>query len=91
MNPQQLYFIHRKGWSKENATVESVNVVDSLIHCGLEYIFINTCEGTVHDLPYTIIHEEQCVRIYKLQNDGECSIKCVTFFNSICKVNINLI
>ncbi len=67
MNPQQLYFINRKGWSKENSFFSSLIMIDSLKQCGLEYILINTCEGSPQALPYSLIHEERCIQIYSLK------------------------
>lgn len=67
MSTTQLYFIHRKGWTLENQKINDPEVISDLQKRGMKYIFLNTCVSDLPEITAELIHEEECIRIYKLE------------------------
>ncbi len=62
----QLYFLNRKGWTMENDEIDNPVVLTDLKKRGLNFIFLNTCRKNTPPLEYKLIHEEECIKIYKV-------------------------
>jgi len=59
----QLYFINRKGWTVSNSQI-SDQLVDSLVHKGLDYLFLNTCRENPPQPNFELIYTEECISLY---------------------------
>jgi len=66
MNPQQIYFINRKGWTVTNEELSNKELVNSLKNRGLEFVFLNTCSKGTPDMLNEVVYKEKCIKLYRL-------------------------
>ena len=65
MNPQQLYFAHRKGWILNNQEITDPEFIGKIKKQGCRFLFVNK-----HDLEealnYPVVHKDEHYTVYKL-------------------------
>ena len=65
MNPQQIYFINRRGWSLPVSRIKDAGYIESIRNKGCRFLFINTHELAA-PLPYTLIYSDGDFIVYRL-------------------------
>jgi hypothetical protein len=65
VNPQEMYFAHRKGWGLSNDELQNPGYLDNLKRRGCKYLFVNRHSFDV-PLPYKIIFRDTDYTIYQL-------------------------
>jgi hypothetical protein len=69
INPVDLYFTHRKGWTKRNEEIFEGNALEEAIPLGCRFLFLNKKklpEGPF-ELPYETAYEDNWFLVYKLK------------------------
>lgn len=64
MNPQQMYFLHRKGWSLYNHELADSTKINFIKDHGCKYLIINNTEDPI-TLKYPVIYEDADFTVYK--------------------------
>jgi len=65
LNPQEIYFIHRKGWSLFNKEILDHDKIAKIKTQGCKYLFVN--KHTLNQtLPYREIYSDENYIVYKL-------------------------
>jgi len=65
LNPQEIYFIHRKGWSLFNEEILDQNRIAEIKGQGCKYLFVNK-HKLDKVLPYRKIYSDENYVVYKL-------------------------
>lgn len=65
-SPTDMYFLHRKGWSYDNATLAQPHCVDSLHALGAKYLIITHPKQSPEFRQYTVIYSDSNVVFYGL-------------------------
>jgi len=67
LNPQPLYFTHRKGWPLENEKLENRVLLDSLADLGATNLFVDRKSYAGEILHYPMVYEDENTRVYLLK------------------------
>ncbi|MFA8300339.1 MAG: ArnT family glycosyltransferase [Hyphomicrobiales bacterium] len=66
INPQQLYFMNRKGWTFPTSDYNKPKLIPKIINLGCHYLFINKRKGNI-ELDFPIIYNDSIVKVYDLR------------------------
>ncbi|TSA25964.1 MAG: hypothetical protein D4R67_08885 [Bacteroidetes bacterium] len=65
LDPQLIYFLHRKGWSVSDEDLRQPGAVDQMQQAGCKYLFI--IRSSFQDtLPYSLVYQQGNVQVYRL-------------------------
>jgi hypothetical protein len=69
INPVDLYYTHRKGWTKENNEIFDGNALEESIPLGCRYLFLNIKKLPENSpaLPFSQVYEDPWFRVYDLR------------------------
>jgi hypothetical protein len=71
VNPQELYFLNKKGWVKFPSQIEKPNVIDSLKMQKAKFLIINkNIQGNQPKLPYKSTYESNNFKVYDLESEN---------------------
>lgn len=68
-DPQQMYFLHRKGWDLNNDKVVDKNYTDLIAVKGCELLFINkrSLKENISAIKYATVYEDEDYKVFKLE------------------------
>ena len=65
-NPQQLYFMHRRGWALNDEEIDEPEEVRDFRARGAEFLFINKRSAIGEFDQYPVVYEDDDYRVYSL-------------------------
>lgn len=68
-SPQNMYFLHRRGWRVDEEHLAKPSLLDSLNRMGAKYLIIDKWQSDQVIQNYPLMYDDKDYRVYKLKSD----------------------